>query len=314
MEHNAGMLRVQHRCITGQADRAPFALPTCGPARWRQAAAPVQTVRALIVVVRPEVNPREGPSLRLSQHRVQDGSADPLAPPLRNDEQVAQEPTAGNDRTGLALATQRLGRRHPHHPTDTDLEGRWEQRLGLRPGEFFQRLRQSGLGREANLGRDANLGRVSEAEFAQALGRLYGLAQPTTDELLVDLWDWYVGELNTELADYFQRLRPRYRTAILSNAAAGGRREEERRYGFAAMADVLVYSYEVGIEKPDRRIYKITCQRLGVAPGEVVFLDDLEPMWWPPGGSGCGRYCSRAPPRRSPTSRHALRSPQAEPM
>jgi epoxide hydrolase-like predicted phosphatase len=155
-------------------------------------------------------------------------------------------------------------------PTDTDLEGRWEQRLGLRPGEFFQRLRQSGLGR------DANLGRVSEAEFAKALGRLYRLDQPTTEELLVDLWDWYVGELNTEMADYCQRLRPRYRTAILSNAAAGGRREEERRHGFAAMADVLVYSYEVGIEKPDRRIYEITCQRLGVAPGEVVFLDDLE--------------------------------------
>ena len=38
-------------------------------------------------------------------------------------------------------------------PTDTDLEGRWEQRLGLRPGEFFQRLRQSGLGGDANLGR-----------------------------------------------------------------------------------------------------------------------------------------------------------------
>jgi hypothetical protein len=38
-------------------------------------------------------------------------------------------------------------------PTDTDLEDRWEPRLGLRPGEFFQRLRQSGLGRDANLGR-----------------------------------------------------------------------------------------------------------------------------------------------------------------
>jgi putative hydrolase of the HAD superfamily len=42
------------------------------------------------------------------------------------------------------------------------------------------------------------------------------------------------------------------------------------------MADVLVYSYEVGIEKPDRRIYEITCERLGVRPSEVVFLDDLE--------------------------------------
>jgi epoxide hydrolase-like predicted phosphatase len=43
------------------------------------------------------------------------------------------------------------------------------------------------------------------------------------------------------------------------------------------MADVLVYSCEVGTEKPDQRIYEITCQRLGVHPSEVVFLDDLEP-------------------------------------
>jgi putative hydrolase of the HAD superfamily len=155
-------------------------------------------------------------------------------------------------------------------PTDINLDGRWERRLGLRPGKFFDRLRRSGLGR------DANLGRISEADFAQVLGRLYGLDESATEELLAELWDWYSGELNTEMADYFQRLRPRYGTAILSNAAAGGRREEERRYGFSAMADVLVYSYEVGIEKPDRRIYEITCERLGVRPSEVVFLDDLE--------------------------------------
>jgi hypothetical protein len=53
-------------------------------------------------------------------------------------------------------------------PVDTGLDGRWEQRLGLRPGEFTDRLRRSGLGREANLGR------VSEAEFAHAVGGLYG--------------------------------------------------------------------------------------------------------------------------------------------
>jgi hypothetical protein len=94
-------------------------------------------------------------------------------------------------------------------PTDITLDGRWERRLGLRPGKFFDRLRRSGLGR------DANLGRISEADFAQALGRLYGLDESATEELLAELWDWYSGELNTEMADYFQRLRPRYRTAIL---------------------------------------------------------------------------------------------------
>jgi len=56
---------------------------------------------------------------------------------------------------------------------------------------------------------------------------------------------------------------------VVADGAVGGRREEERRYGFSSMADVLVYSYEVGIEKPDPRIYEITCQRLGVRPSEM---------------------------------------------
>jgi putative hydrolase of the HAD superfamily len=30
-----------------------------------------------------------------------------------------------------------------------------------------------------------------------------------------------------------------------------------------------------GLRKPDPRIYEITCDRLGVTPDEVVFLDDL---------------------------------------
>jgi putative hydrolase of the HAD superfamily len=108
------------------------------------------------------------------------------------------------------------------------------------------------------------------------LGELYGLDQPTTGELLKDLWDWYVGELNAEMADYSRRLRPRYRTAILSNAAAGGRREEQARYRFDGIADVVVYSYVVGIEKPDQRIYLLTCERLSVHPSDAVMVDDVE--------------------------------------
>jgi epoxide hydrolase-like predicted phosphatase len=156
------------------------------------------------------------------------------------------------------------------HLVETGFEARWERRLGLGPGGFWERIRRSGLGG------DGNLGRVSEEEFAEGLGRLYGLDGHDTEELLRDLWEWYVGELNTEMTAYFRSLRPRYRTAILSNGAAGGRREEEARYGFSAIADVLVYSYEVGLEKPDPRIYLLTRQRLGVRPEEGVFLDDHE--------------------------------------
>ncbi len=38
--------------------------------------------------------------------------------------------------------------------------------------------------------------------------------------------------------------------------------------------DVIVYSREAGLAKPDPRVYALTCERLGAAPGDVVFLDD----------------------------------------
>jgi len=89
-----------------------------------------------------------------------------------------------------------------------------------------------------------------------------------------DLWDWYCGELDQELMSFAVSLRPRYATAILSNSGPGAREQEEARYGFSALFDPIVYSHEVGLEKPDPRVYRLTCDLLGVEPHEVVFLDD----------------------------------------
>lgn len=44
---------------------------------------------------------------------------------------------------------------------------------------------------------------------------------------------------------------------------------------FADLFDVIVESAIEGLRKPDPRIYELTCSRLGVAPTEAVFLDDL---------------------------------------
>jgi putative hydrolase of the HAD superfamily len=39
--------------------------------------------------------------------------------------------------------------------------------------------------------------------------------------------------------------------------------------------DHFVESSRVGLRKPDPRIYRYTCERMGVAPDEAVFLDDI---------------------------------------
>jgi putative hydrolase of the HAD superfamily len=38
--------------------------------------------------------------------------------------------------------------------------------------------------------------------------------------------------------------------------------------------DAVVFSYEVGLVKPDLRIYELACERLGVPPSSVVFVGD----------------------------------------
>jgi putative hydrolase of the HAD superfamily len=45
---------------------------------------------------------------------------------------------------------------------------------------------------------------------------------------------------------------------------------------FDEMCDLIIYSHEEGIRKPERRIFELTCARLGLQPGEILFLDDVE--------------------------------------
>jgi putative hydrolase of the HAD superfamily len=118
---------------------------------------------------------------------------------------------------------------------------------------------------------------MTEAEFRQQCASVLGLTGRQTDEFMADFWDWYCGELDTELAGYAARLRPRFRTGILSNSLAGARPREQARYGFEQLVDVVVYSDEAGLAKPDPRAYELLCAELQVEPAELVFLDNREP-------------------------------------
>jgi epoxide hydrolase-like predicted phosphatase len=151
---------------------------------------------------------------------------------------------------------------------DNGLDARWETRLGLQAGELGQRME--------SLWRAGSVGACTEEAVHQGMRELLGMSQNQVDEYMREMWDWYCGRLNVPLADYFRQLRPRYQTAILSNSFVGARREEQRRHHVEDMCDLIIYSHEVGVAKPDRRIYELTCERLCVLPAEMIFLDNLE--------------------------------------
>ncbi len=101
-----------------------------------------------------------------------------------------------------------------------------------------------------------------------------GATEERADALMAEMWDWYCGVPDAALLEWAAVLRDRVCVAIISNSADGARREEERRYGFSAIFEPIVYSHEVGLAKPDQRIFALACELLGVLPHEAVFIDD----------------------------------------
>jgi putative hydrolase of the HAD superfamily len=63
------------------------------------------------------------------------------------------------------------------------------------------------------------------------------------------------------------------RTALLSNSWGNG---DYPRHLFPELFDVVVISSEVGMRKPEERIFRHTASLLGLEPQECVFIDDVQ--------------------------------------
>lgn len=91
------------------------------------------------------------------------------------------------------------------------------------------------------------------------------------------------GDLRPRMVKVLERCKTRYRVGCITNNVRSGHgpgmaADSERGHAVAevmALFDVVVESSVEGIRKPDPRIYRLACERLGVAPERTVFLDDL---------------------------------------
>ena len=156
-----------------------------------------------------------------------------------------------------------------------EMLARWDARLGQPEGTLRARFDQMGERLRAG-GKDGETGTWTEEDLRAEVRAATGLDDEGVEAFMRDHWDIYCGDPNSELAAYFGALRPRYRTALLSNSFDGARREEEARFHFSTLTDLIIYSHEEGVAKPDPRIYQIACERVDAQPDEIVFLDDSE--------------------------------------
>jgi putative hydrolase of the HAD superfamily len=119
-------------------------------------------------------------------------------------------------------------------------------------------------------------GEVSDEEFEATLAALLvGVdGEPVVAHGLLKRM-FAASQLQEEMLALIRELRRRgIRTGLLSNS--WGARDGYPRHLFDELFDDVVISGEVGMRKPEGRIFQLAVARLGLVPPECAFVDDVE--------------------------------------
>jgi len=145
------------------------------------------------------------------------------------------------------------------------------QALAEQLGTTYPALEELVFGGES--GRRAQLGQIDEAEQWAYACQQAGWSVQQVAEFRAQ---FFAGDrLDEELLGNIRQLRQWYKTGIISNGMNNTRTMIGGPWGMGALFDTIVISSEVGIMKPAPRIFQLAVERLGVQPGEAVFVDDV---------------------------------------
>ena len=87
--------------------------------------------------------------------------------------------------------------------------------------------------------------------------------------------EFFAGDIiDREILEFLRSLRGTYKTGLISNAWSDLRDYMTREKMIDAF-DHIIISAEVGVAKPDAKIFHIALEQAGVSPNEAVFVDDF---------------------------------------
>ncbi len=145
-------------------------------------------------------------------------------------------------------------------------------RLAHRLGTTYDRLDELVWGGER--GRLAQEGKIDEVDQWEYVCQELGVPFEEYPQLKRE---FYGGDrIDHELVEFIRSLKPDYKLGVISNAMSGARNFLETEAGIADVFEAITYSYEVGVMKPDRRIFQAALDSLSVDASESVFIDDFQ--------------------------------------
>jgi epoxide hydrolase-like predicted phosphatase len=142
-----------------------------------------------------------------------------------------------------------------------------EQQFGLAPGQAEQLVLNSEMGRRAQLGL------ITAADLWDWVQQQFSLSAAGLRDFQQAFWGG--DRIDQPLVDFIRSLRPRYQTAIISNAMDNLNEVVAQFDPTGTAFDLVVGSAYEKVMKPDTAIFERTLARLGRQPAEAVFIDDF---------------------------------------
>lgn len=115
----------------------------------------------------------------------------------------------------------------------------------------------------------ADIGELTSLEVWAAIG-FQGDLEKIEKEYLDTI------ELSDGFLDFIKAVRKQYKLAIISNDSSRWSSYLREKFDLNQYFDVISISGDLGIQKPDERIFRLTVEKLGVNAEDCLYIDDRE--------------------------------------
>ena len=111
---------------------------------------------------------------------------------------------------------------------------------------------------------------IWRSEVAKELTKEYGEEKA---QLAVQEWGDFPGLLDEEYLNFLLLRFPGIPIAVLTNGSSR-LQSDLAKLGVQNRFSKIFNSYEIGVGKPDKRVYEHVLEVLGCSPSEILFIDD----------------------------------------
>lgn len=112
-------------------------------------------------------------------------------------------------------------------------------------------------------------GHMTHSDFYQAIHELTGREPKEVEDIInSDM------QKNQALLTFIKELSKKYKLGILSNISSSWITDHFLNKQEAALFDAMVFSYQIGVTKPDPKAFKAISSKLDCAVNECLLVDD----------------------------------------